>query len=124
MNKQTRTTRKRGQSGRKAQRRRRQARDAVQWQRLINQQRTSGQSVRAFCRQHDLGEASFYAWRSRLRSEASADPGHAAFVRLEPKPADSPPARTVEVHFPSGASLHCPAEHLSELVRLLQGEDG
>ena len=52
------------------QRRRRVRRDALQWRTLIEQQRASGQSVKDFCAEHDLGEASFYAWRRHLRQQA------------------------------------------------------
>jgi hypothetical protein len=36
------------------------------WQTLIQQQSVSGSSVRAFCKQHQIGDQSFYHWRKRL----------------------------------------------------------
>ena len=39
------------------------------WRQLIAEQEKSGKSVRAFCRERDLGEYSFYTWRQRLRKE-------------------------------------------------------
>jgi hypothetical protein len=36
------------------------------WRRMLRQWQRSGQSVRAFCRSHDLAEPSFYFWRSTL----------------------------------------------------------
>lgn len=36
------------------------------WRRMLRQWRASGLSVRAFCRLHDLAEASFYSWRRAL----------------------------------------------------------
>jgi hypothetical protein len=39
------------------------------WRQLIAEQEKSGKSVRNFCRERDLGEYSFYTWRSRLRKE-------------------------------------------------------
>lgn len=38
-----------------------------QWERWLGLWRTSGLTVRAFCRQHGLSEPSFYAWRRTLQ---------------------------------------------------------
>lgn len=38
----------------------------TRWAAVIASQGSSGQSVRAFCREHGLGEHSFYMWRKRL----------------------------------------------------------
>lgn len=46
------------------------------WRSMVDQQRQAGQTVRAFCREKDLSEPSFYAWRRALKrraAEASAD---------------------------------------------------
>jgi hypothetical protein len=40
-----------------------------QWSRTVGLQEKSGQSVREFCQERRLTEASFYAWRQRLRRE-------------------------------------------------------
>ena len=40
-----------------------------QWSRTVALQEKSGQSVREFCQDRRLTEASFYAWRQRLRRE-------------------------------------------------------
>ena len=37
------------------------------WRKLMEQQRRSGQSTRAFCRQRRIPETLFYAWRRELR---------------------------------------------------------
>lgn len=42
------------------------------WQMAMETWRASGLSVRAFCRQEGLSEPSFYAWRRKLTSAASA----------------------------------------------------
>lgn len=36
------------------------------WQKLIQQHIASKLSVRAFCKQHHIGDQSFYLWRKRL----------------------------------------------------------
>jgi hypothetical protein len=51
-----------------------------QWRRRIEQWRTSGLSVRAFCAQHGLTQASFYAWRRVLERRAAEQP---AFVPVQ-----------------------------------------
>ena len=40
-----------------------------QWSRTVALQEKSDQSVREFCQERRLTEASFYAWRQRLRRE-------------------------------------------------------
>ena len=38
-----------------------------EWREIIDAQRRSGESVRAFCRDRGLYEASFYRWRREIR---------------------------------------------------------
>ena len=47
-------------------------RKARQWQRWIDQWRSSGLSVRAFCARHGLTTASFYNWPSNVLGVAYA----------------------------------------------------
>lgn len=42
------------------------------WQMAVETWRASGLSVRAFCKQEGLSEPSFYSWRRKLSSAASA----------------------------------------------------
>jgi transposase-like protein len=55
------------------------------WRRMLRQWRRSGQSVRAFCAEHGLAEALFYAWRRTIgerdretRRDAPPSRDHAA----------------------------------------------
>lgn len=52
------------------------------WLRITHQQRCSGLSVAAFCRQNRVAESSFFAWRRRLAASArvAATP---AFVEVK-----------------------------------------
>jgi hypothetical protein len=50
--------------------RRRARRSAAEWARILQEQRSSGQSVRAFCAQRGLPEASVWYWRRRIESMA------------------------------------------------------
>jgi len=70
-------------------RQRRPRRDASQWRALVEQQRVSGQSVKAFCAEHDLGEASFYAWRRHLRQSADPAGGGSSQASASPPPTDA-----------------------------------
>lgn len=38
-----------------------------EWIRMVGLQEKSGQSVRMFCKERGLSEASFYGWRQRLQ---------------------------------------------------------
>jgi hypothetical protein len=66
-----------------------------QWRRWIQQWRRSGLSVRAFCAQHGLTQASFYLWRRELqRRDAAA----VSFVPVEIAAAEaSEPATGIEI---------------------------
>ena len=44
------------------------------WQKIIQQHATSGLTVRAFCKQHQVGDKSFYLWRSRLETPTVESP--------------------------------------------------
>jgi len=107
--------------GASAKRRRRRRRDASQWQALIEQQRTSGLTVKRFCAEHGVGEASFFAWRRHLRHGAQSQSNNIdKFVRLEPRHAAASDA--IEVRFGGGVTLRCSSAHLAELVRMLRSE--
>jgi len=73
------------------------------WRQLITEQDKSGKSVRAFCRERDLGEYSFYTWRQRLRKE---EPVTFALVDT----ARSAEARTIELILTSGDRLRIPGD--------------
>ena len=56
-----------------------------QWQALVDQQRASGLSAPQFCKQENIGYASFCNWRKRLSDQPTDDPdgsGEASFVDL------------------------------------------
>jgi|SRR5450432_4395635 transposase-like protein len=42
------------------------------WQQIIESQRAGGQTVAAYCRDHGVSQASFFAWKRRLRSPSQA----------------------------------------------------
>jgi transposase-like protein len=78
------------------------------WRQRIAHQESSGQSIRAFCRDHKLSEHSFYLWRRQLSAKAVADtPVRFALVDTT-KP--QPPAQHLELLLASGERLRIPAD--------------
>lgn len=60
-------------------------RTTEQWQVLVDQQRDSGLSAPQFCKQENIGYASFCNWRKRLSDQStddSAGSGEANFLDL------------------------------------------
>lgn len=73
--------------------------DGSCWQSIIAEQQAGGKWIHVFCRERDLGEHSFYAWRQRLRGEK--DPVALALVDIQPLPQ----AVTLELTLASGEEL-------------------
>jgi transposase-like protein len=71
------------------------------WRRMVREWRASGLSVRAFCEQHEVRQASFYAWR-RILAERDAEPK--PFVQVgvlrEEKAVDDGQASGLELRLP------------------------
>ena len=94
-----------------------------QWRRRIDQWRVSGLSVRAFCAQHGLAQASFYAWRRVLKRRAAEQP---AFVPVQVV-ADALPTQTtaLEVVLADGRVVRVApgfdAATLRQLLAVLEG---
>ena len=62
------------------------------WREKVKSWRTSGLSIRAFCRRHNISETSFYAWRRELRirdRETDTNSVQPASDSLPPKVKDS-----------------------------------
>ena len=95
-----------------------------QCRRRINQWRASGLSVRAFCAQHGLTQASFYTWRRVLQRRATEQP---AFVPVQVV-ADATPAgqaSALEVVLADGRTVRVApgfdAATLRQLLAVLEG---
>ena len=43
------------------------------WRELISEQEASGQSIAAYCREHDVRAWQFYEWKKRLRQSAGGE---------------------------------------------------
>jgi transposase len=102
------------------------------WREVMERQRSSGLSVREFCRREGLSEPSLHAWRRTIaRRDGSARPAKPrraapAFVPLVVK--ESPPRDTsIALELAGGCVLKfagpMAAEQLAELVLALQGRN-
>ena len=95
------------------------------WQSLVSEQQTSGQSVAAFCRTREVSEGLFYYWRKRLREAAPEFVEvHVAKPRPRPEPSRAGLASTIEVRLSNGRSLIVPPEfdtnHLRALLAVVE----
>ena len=90
---------------------------AEQWRRRIAEQVHGGQSIRAYCKQHGLANASFHYWKRRLRAEASPAPEGFLAVGVVASPS------TLALEGPDGWTLRVPCEEPAlRLVLRLLGE--
>jgi len=95
-----------------------------QWALLIDQQADSGLSVTDFCKQHQLGIASFYAWRRRLATAKNPNAADTAadqeprFVRLEARAAEG--VQVITADFPGGVRLTLAESALPVLIAALR----
>jgi hypothetical protein len=103
---------------------------ADSWRRRIDDQRASGQSIRAWCKSNGSQEGSFYWWRSRLglspkkrrpSKPAKAKPAPLAFAQVV---VHSPTAEPLRLRFAGGHELILPAslpfEQVAKLVRAVE----
>lgn len=95
------------------------------WRRLIAEWRRSQVNIRGFCRQRQLSEPSFHAWRRIL---AERDQERAARRRRPPRRQQAPAfvplhvvsdASGIEIVLPSGAVLRVPPGFHVETLRQL-----
>jgi transposase-like protein len=90
----------------------RQRADRVElWRRIVSEHESSGQSVRAFCRQRGYKEHSFYMWRRRLRESSG--------MRFALVDTNHTVPAMMEVVLASGETLRIPCE--PSIVRMVLG---
>jgi hypothetical protein len=75
------------------------------WRQRIAEQEKSGRPVSAFCREHSLSEATFSAWRQRLKIQETP----VSFALVEAKAA-AEPVQPIELILTSGERLRIPGE--------------
>lgn len=85
------------------------------WSKLIAQQEASGQRVRPFCRESEIGEAAFYYWRKRLRKSNAV-----RFALLATRPADTGgTASALELVLRNGERLRIGADADAVTLRMV-----
>ena len=75
-----------------------------EWRQRVGQQESSGQSIRAFCRERGLKEHAFYGWRQRLRKQNTP----VRFALVETKSPETVPP--IELMLASGERLRIPRD--------------
>ena len=77
------------------------------WQKLIALQEQSQQPVRVFCKEHRVGENSFYAWRHRLERQPAQENHALRFALVEPAGGDrvQPAGERLELTLTTGERL-------------------
>ena len=81
------------------------------WQMVLETFKSSGHSIRQFCRQEGLPEASFYSWRKKITKTLTSDSDKEA---IKPKPfiqVSLPKAKSggLELVLVSGQTLRIPS---------------
>ena len=94
------------------------------WRRLVSEQALSGQSVKAFCREHDLCRPYFFVWKKRLEGDVPAKflevqvAGHAPSTHSD---------SSIEIRLRNGRSLMVrpgfDAEHVRALLAVVEAAD-
>jgi transposase-like protein len=84
------------------------------WSKLITEQEASGEKVKPFCREHGIGEASFYYWRRRLREDRPV-----RFALLETRTGNTESAAALELILRCGERLRIGAGVDAATLRLV-----
>lgn len=89
------------------------------WREQVQRYEASGLSVRRFCEESRLSEASFYAWRRTLRLRAR-EAQAATFVPVVVTP--PPMSGSLIIELRGGRKLHLPlAMSMDHVIALLRG---
>jgi hypothetical protein len=75
-----------------------------QWRQRIAEQEKSGRPVSVFCREQSLSEATFFAWRQRLKIQETP----VSFALVETKAVETTPP--IELILTSGERLRIPCD--------------
>ena len=104
----------------------------AEWRRVVREQKRSGLSVRAFCREHGVAESAFYCWRRELRRRRAeqeqrrenAGDSRPAFVPVHV--AEGSSAGHIEIELSGGHRVHVtgPVDRavLADVLGVLEGQ--
>ena len=93
---------------------RRPRKTAKQWERLVEQQTSSGISIAEFCKQHDVALSTFSKWHRKFKVNAS--PAKNAFKQVK-----APQPSTTPVPAPQGSVISVQVGH-NILLTIRSGE--
>ena len=93
----------------------------TKWRRLVSEQARSGQSVKAFCREHSLCRPYFFVWKKRLQA---GPPTKFLEVQVTGRVPNSSSDSGVEIRLKNGRSLIVTpgfdAEHVRALLAVVE----
>ena len=93
----------------------------IKWRRLVSDQARSGQSVKAFCREHGLCRPYFFVWKKRLEEDT---PTKFLEVQVAGHSRSTPGDSSVEIRLRNGRSLMVrpgfDAEHVRALLVVVE----
>lgn len=79
------------------------------WRGVLERQRESGQSIRLFCKEQEISEASFHNWKRKLATQKSDDKASADTAMFIPVRLNAAPGGILELVHPRGHVLRVPA---------------
>lgn len=98
------------------------------WRQHLQRQRTSDQTVRAYCRQHDLAETAFHYWRRTIAArerEVQRTTRTPAFVPVAVVGAPALDAASIDIRLSGGQRIRvragCDRALLAAVVAVLEG---
>lgn len=87
-----------------------------EWNRLLNEQERSGETIKSFCERRGISVATFYTKRQHLKKERVEKSAYSEFVPL--RVVEGPRYR---IEFPQGHALHIEGKvSAEELYHILQ----
>jgi len=99
------------------------------WRQHIAEQRSSGQTIRAYCDARQIRETSFYFWRQEIAKrdrESAAQPNSApAFVPVAVIDTPTTAGAPIDIHLADGHRVRirsgCDRSLLADVLNLLRG---
>ena len=101
-----------------------QRRSQSEWQRILQQQKTSGLNVKVFCQQQGLSSKTFYKYRRDLSASPDSEVPTASFIKMtKPTRQTTAPTDTMSVLHYGNSQLHirpgCDVQWLAKLLQAL-----
>ncbi len=101
-----------------------QRRSQAEWRRILQQQKTSGLKVKAFCHQQALSSKTFYKYRRCLSVSPDSEVPATSFIKMtKPARQTTAPTDTMGVLHYGNSQLHihsgCDVQWLAKLLQAL-----